>query len=357
MIRKAIFIFLLMFASAVAFATAKAEKQTLVFEGKERTYYTFVPEKFAAAPSALAAPAPLLLLLHGSGRDGMSQIEQWQALAEQEGLVLAAPNSLNSREWTMGVDGPEFLHAIVDAVKEKYPIEGKRMYLFGHSAGAVFALYMGLMESQYFAAAAVHAGAMREDFYPVLDVARRKLPLAIWVGTEDPFFSLTAVRNTQSELNKHGFDAQVFEMKGHDHDYYAVAKDLNPKIWSFLSASSLDADARWQTYRVAEREANEPNVAEPKRVRISSGVAEGSKLHDVQPEYPPVARINHITGDVVLHVLIDREGNISELTLISGDPTLAESAVKAVRQWKYKPYLLNGKPVEVDTQVTVRYHM
>ena len=55
-------------------------------------------------------------------------------------------------------------------------------------------------------------------------------------------------RNTQSELKKHGFDTQVFEMKGHDHNYYAVSKELNPKIWDFLKSSELDADAEWQTY-------------------------------------------------------------------------------------------------------------
>jgi TonB family protein len=247
----------------------------------------------------------------------------------------------------MFVDGPEFLHEIVEVVRGKYPIDGKRIYLFGHSAGAVFALYMGVMESQYFAAAAVHAGAMDKNFYPNLDLARRKLPVAIWVGTEDPYFSVAQVKDTQSELQKHGFDAQVFEMKGHDHNYYAVAKDLNPKIWNFLSATNLGGDTKWVTFRAAE----------PKKVRVSSGVAEGLKIHDVQPEYPQAARISHITGDVVLHVLIDREGNIAELTLVSGHPLLAESAINAVKQWKYKPYLLNGKPVEVDTMITVKYQM
>jgi TonB family protein len=343
---KATFALLFALVSAAASAAGKPEKQTITFEDRERVYYTFAPEKPAAAPEKPPAPAPLLLLLHGSGRDGMSQIEQWQALAEQEGLVLVAPNSLNSREWSMGVDGPEFLYEIVKAVRGKYPIDSKRIYLFGHSAGAVFALYMGVMESQYFAAAGVHAGA---GFYPYLDPAKRKLPLAIWVGTEDPYFSLTQVRITQSELKKRGFDVQVFEMKDHDHDYYAVAKGLNSKIWSFLSASSLDADAKWQTYSVT--------VAVPKKLRISSGVADTMKIHDVQPEYPQDARINHITGDVVLHTIIDRDGRIAELTLLSGHAILAESAIKAVKQWRYRPYILNGNTVEVETTIKVHYYM
>ncbi|HET9363700.1 MAG TPA: TonB family protein [Candidatus Angelobacter sp.] len=336
-------------APAVLFAAAQPEKQTITFEGKERIYYIFVPEKLAAAPEKPATPAPLLLLLHGSGNDGMSQIEQWQDLAKQEGLVLVAPNSLNSSEWNMPADGPEFLHAVVEAVQGKYPIDGKRIYLFGHSAGAMFALQMGVMESQYFAAAGVHASATERGLYFTHDLAKRKLPLAIWVGTEDPDSLLTLVRNTQKALEERGFDAQVFKMEGHDHDYYAVAKDLNPKIWSFLSASSLDADAKWQTYPF--------RFAEPKRLRVSSGVVEKLKVHVVQPEYPEAARKNNISGDVLLKVLIGQEGRIAELTLVSGDPLLAESAIKAVKQWEYRPYILNGKPVEVETTIKVQFHM
>ena len=110
--KKLALLFLLCLSSAVASAAAKPEKQTLTSEGKERVYYTFVPEK-------LTAPAPLLLLLHGSGRDGMSQINEWKSLAEKEGLILAAPDSANSREWSMNTDGPEFLHAVVEAVRAK----------------------------------------------------------------------------------------------------------------------------------------------------------------------------------------------------------------------------------------------
>jgi poly(3-hydroxybutyrate) depolymerase len=239
---KKLALLFLLAISTFASAAAKAEKQTLTSDGKERIYYTFVPEK-------LAAPAPLLLLLHGSGRDGMSQINEWKDLAAKEGLILAAPGSANSREWSMNTDGPEFLHEVVEAVRAKNSVDGKRIYIFGHSAGAVFALYMAVMESKYFAAAGVHAGAMREDFYPYLDLAQRKVPITIWVGTDDPYFSLALVKGTQGELNKHGFQAQVVEMKGHDHNYYAVSKDLNPKILEFFRSNKLEADAAWQVYQ------------------------------------------------------------------------------------------------------------
>jgi protein TonB len=100
-----------------------------------------------------------------------------------------------------------------------------------------------------------------------------------------------------------------------------------------------------------------PSVAKPQKVRISSGVAEKSKIHDVQPVYPWDARVNHITGDVVLQATIDREGNVQNLKPVSGDPILVKSAIKAVSQWKYRPYRLNGEPVEVETQITIKYHM
>ena len=72
-------------------------------------------------------------------------------------------------------------------------------------------------------------------------------------------------------------------------------------------------------------------TAQPIRIRISSGVAEGLKIHDVPPEYPGKAKKNHIQGDVILHGTIDIKGKVTNLTVIQGDPILAEASVKAVR--------------------------
>jgi protein TonB len=100
-----------------------------------------------------------------------------------------------------------------------------------------------------------------------------------------------------------------------------------------------------------------PKQAVPQKVRISSGVAEGMKVHDVQPTYPQMARIAHIQGDVVLQATISKNGSIENLHAISGHPILIQAALDAVRQWKYKPYILNSEPVEVETQITVKFHM
>jgi periplasmic protein TonB len=98
-----------------------------------------------------------------------------------------------------------------------------------------------------------------------------------------------------------------------------------------------------------------PKVATPQRVRVSAGVTSGLLVRRVQPNYPPLARQARIQGTVVLHAVISKDGSIENLTLVSGHPMLAPSAIEAVKQWKYKPYLLNGEPVEVDTEVQVNF--
>lgn len=104
-------------------------------------------------------------------------------------------------------------------------------------------------ESEYFASAAIHAGALREDFSLYMDHARRKIPIAVWVGTKDQFFPLDAVRSTCDQLKAHGFPVQLSEMKGHDHDYYSVAGTINKAVWEFLSASQLPDKPYWEKYR------------------------------------------------------------------------------------------------------------
>jgi len=98
-----------------------------------------------------------------------------------------------------------------------------------------------------------------------------------------------------------------------------------------------------------------PKIATPQRIRVSSGVSQGLLVRRVQPTYPPLARQARIQGVVILQAQISKEGNIENLQLISGHPMLAPAAIEAVRQWKYRPYLLNGEPVEVETQVQVNF--
>ena len=97
--------------------------------------------------------------------------------------------------------------------------------------------------------------------------------------------------------------------------------------------------------------------APPQRVRISSGVALGLVIKKVTPEYPEDALQSRIQGAVVVRAVIDKDGEIREVALVSGHPMLAPAAIKAVKKWKYRPYLLNGQPVEVETQIIVNFSL
>lgn len=78
-------------------------------------------------------------------------------------------------------------------------------------------------------------------------------------------------------------------------------------------------------------------------------------LKRIAPEYPKKARKQHVEGTVRLHVIVAKDGSVGNLKIISGDPLLVDAALKAVRQWRYQPALLDGKPVEVDTTIDVLF--
>jgi polyhydroxybutyrate depolymerase len=243
--RRLLALVLLSFVAASAFA-AKVMKQSVRSRGKERTYYLFVPDGLDAAH-----PVPLLLTLHGSGRNGASLVDRWKALAEKEKFVVAGPDSTDSQFWSAPEDGPALLRDVVDAVRATVPVDAKRIYLFGHSAGGGFALQMGLLESDYFAAVAVHAGALLpEDAPPLIALATRKIPFALFIGDRDPLVPIGAVRDTRDTLVKAGFVAELTEIPHHNHDYYSRAAAINRDVWSFLARQTLTKEPAFTPYDV-----------------------------------------------------------------------------------------------------------
>jgi len=99
-------------------------------------------------------------------------------------------------------------------------------------------------------------------------------------------------------------------------------------------------------------------IAEPdgkKRVRVSQGVTDGLVVHRVAASYPEAARASGIHGDVILKVIIGTDGTVQNVQAISGDSALVPAAIDAVKQWKYKPYFLNGSPMEVETTTVVDF--
>ena len=218
-------------------------KELTKSNGKTRVYYLYVPSKIQ--PSN---PVPLVVMLHGSNRTGNSLVEKWKDLAKKEGFIIAGPDSENLREWSAPQDGPEYLRDVVEELKKKYPIDPRRVYLFGHSAGANFAILMSLLESQYFAATAVHAGALAKDDYSWVELAKRKIPMSIQVGVHDELYPPELLRATRDTLKTANFPIELMEISGHDHWYYGKSGKINQAAWDFLKKYSLDSDPVYRKY-------------------------------------------------------------------------------------------------------------
>ncbi len=236
---KLILIFLFLRFPLTVNADDQISKHKIDSQGKQRTYYLYVPESAKSAGSA-----PLVVLFHGSDRNGSSLMIEWRKLADKEGFIIVGPDS-SGPGWRTPEDGPEFIHDLVEMLIKKYSINQSRIYLFGHSAGAVFGLDLAMLESEYFAAVAVHGGAWRSKReLSVIERAKRKIPVKIIIGDQDTSFSLSSVRETEAALRDKIIPTDVSIMKGHDHWYYDLAPEINKSAWDFLKQNSLSGERR-----------------------------------------------------------------------------------------------------------------
>ena len=246
MARLSTFILVMLLVPAVSSAADRMTKETFGSGGRTRTYYLLVPE----AAKKTGSPA-LVVLLHGSGRDGKSLVEKWEPLAKKEGIVIVGPDALSSDGWRVPEDGPEFLYDLIEMLAIQLEIDRRRVYLFGHSAGAGHALVMGLLESEYLAGVAIHAGALPPSAFPMIERAPRKTPIGIWIGTNDAFFPLKVVRATRDALKAQGFEPQMNEINGHTHWYYDRAPEINKQAWAFLRQHALSGEPKYERYSIS----------------------------------------------------------------------------------------------------------
>jgi periplasmic protein TonB len=132
----------------------------------------------------------------------------------------------------------------------------------------------------------------------------------------------------------------------------ASAEDSAPALPSSDSAAS--ASDRNLTGLMSS---SAPSLPKPElaTLKISQGVSQGLLIKRVQPKYPQAALAVHAQGAVEIEATINKEGNVINPKVLRGDPTLARSALEAVRQWRYKPYYLDGEPVEIETEITINF--
>ena len=129
-----------------------------------------------------------------------------------------------------------------------------------------------------------------------------------------------------------------------------------PEIGVFTSGSAITSD-RASALIPGTRAVLPPEPKPVVRQFRTSTILEGSLLRRVQPVYPPLAKTARIQGPVVLAALISKAGTIENLHALSGHPMLVQAAVDAVSQWRYRPYILNGEAIEVETQITVNFNL
>ena len=133
-------------------------------------------------------------------------------------------------------------------------------------------------------------------------------------------------------------------------------------IAAMLAAGAAGARAQSSPETTAKQTENGTTVIVPggskdRPIRVSSGVIAGLILHKVDPVYPQEAKDAGVSGVVILAALIDDHGKIAKLSVVSGPEKLCDAATTAVNQWTYKPYLLNGRPVFVQTTITINFNL
>jgi len=110
-------------------------------------------------------------------------------------------------------------------------------------------------------------------------------------------------------------------------------------------------------FRYLDFEVMQALTSAPTRIRFGGNIPKPKLIKEVNPIYPEAAKANGVQGTVKLHVILAKDGSVRQAELVSGDPLLVQAAIDAVKQWRYRPALLNGQPVEVDNEVSVVFHL
>jgi TonB family protein len=164
---------------------------------------------------------------------------------------------------------------------------------------------------------------------------------------------------TEFSVSGHNFLRGDFEQRHGLSDRGVVCEAVKEYLllWSVGAWLKDGVEAGVETLRGLQTTAPvaAPNPVPVPKAKVPQGVSQGLLIRKVNPEYPEQARRERIQGTVVLHASISKTGDVVDLEVLDGPIELVPSAVTAVRDWKYRPYLLAGNPIEVDTQIVVNY--
>ena len=195
------------------------------------TYQLYLPKNFKEDKAY-----PLVMLLHGANRTGKSVAERWKKTADEVGLILVAPNAydnfwMNGKYLSVYTD---LFEKIVADMSSAYPIDKRRIYLFGHSNGAMMATIVPYYKPNLFTAIALHAGKIPEPFLKGVPEYKTKVPFLIQIGTRDSLFPLATVKQSAELLAMSGHPTVLEVYKGHNHWYYSLAPQINRNALAFF---------------------------------------------------------------------------------------------------------------------------
>ncbi len=207
-------------------------ERVMHYNGIDYPFSVYVPTTYNSK-----TPLPSLLMVHGAGGNGPEFLQNWRAFAEAKGIILVAPTLDLSAAAETQV--PVVFPRLMETVQSEWSLDHSRRYLFGYSAGGYFVYDAALLNSDYFAAAAVYASVIQPEYDGIVQQATRKTGIAIYLGDEDPFFSPQQGRRTRDLLVASGIDVRYVEMPNASHDYEAVASVVNADAWQFLTTHVL----------------------------------------------------------------------------------------------------------------------
>jgi poly(3-hydroxybutyrate) depolymerase len=212
------------FPQVAGLAQRQVQFQQIVYP-----FYVFVPSSYDGT-----RPLPAVLLIHGGGGNGPDLIGAWKNFAEQNGIVLVGPTLPLGGAFETAV-APQLYPMIMDAARGEWNVDGARIYLFGVSAGGYTVFDACMFDSQYFAAGGVFAAVITPGYDWILQRATRKIPVAIYIGDHDEFFTVAQAQSTHDLLAANGFPVKLTIFPNLDHNYGAVADTVNADVWHFFS--------------------------------------------------------------------------------------------------------------------------
>lgn len=188
-----------------------------------RIWYEFAP--------TAEGRRPLVILLHGASRNGLSMIEMWEQTARRHGIALLAPDA-RRKTWPLETPEAAFLADLVTEMAARHDIDPDRIFLFGHSDGAAYAqVLLNRMQGPW-RAAALHAGFAAPERLRPPAVA---LPLRLYLGDHDHIFDVPAARDSLSAMAAMGHDSDLVVIPDHTHWFYEIGPQIAEDSWLWFA--------------------------------------------------------------------------------------------------------------------------